>query len=260
MFKLNDFQTYKQKNKKITMVTAYDYFSAKLVSESGIDTILVGDSLGMVFGGNNNTLSVTIDDMIYHANAVKKGAPDSFIIVDMPFLSYHTTESKTIKNAGKILKLTNCNAVKVEINSESTLSHVKALIDAQIPVIGHIGLTPQSVNVFGGFKIQGKTTSEANKIIDFAHKLEELGVTSIVLECMPHELAKTITSEINIPTIGIGAGDGCDGQVLVFYDLLGFNPNNMPKFVTPYANAYEYLTDALKSYKQDVTAPKLKLA
>ena len=252
MFKLSDFQTYKQQNKKISMVTAYDYFSAKLVAESGIDTILVGDSLGMVFGGNTNTMSVTINDMIYHTNAVKKGAPNSFIIVDMPFLSYHSTEAKTIKNAGKIIKATNCNAVKLEINSVNTLYHVKALIDAQIPVIGHIGLTPQSVNVFGGFKTQGKTTNEANKIIDFANKLAETGVTAIVLECIPQELANIITSQISIPTIGIGAGDSCDGQVLVFYDLLGFNPNNKPKFVTEYANAYEYLTNALKNYKTDI--------
>ncbi len=259
MFKLNDFQTYKQNNKKISMVTAYDYFSAKIVTEAAIDIILVGDSLGMVFAGNENTISVTIDDMIYHAKAVKNGAPNSFIIVDMPFLSYHSTKAKTIKNAGKIIKATNCNAVKVEINSITTLAHVKALIDAQIPVIAHIGLTPQSVNVFGGFKIQGKTISEANKIIDFANKLNEIGVTAIVLECIPHELAEKITSEIKIPTIGIGAGNGCDGQVLVFYDLLGFNPNNKPKFVTQYANAYEYLTNALKSYKQDVTTPKIQL-
>jgi 3-methyl-2-oxobutanoate hydroxymethyltransferase len=260
MFKLNDFQVYKQTHKKITMVTAYDYFSAKIVAESGIDTILVGDSLGMVFAGNNDTLSVTIDNMIYHANAVKKGAPDSFIIVDMPFLSYHTKETKTIKNAGKIIKATNCNAVKVEINSIATLSHVKALIDAQIPVIGHLGLTPQSVNIFGGFKIQGKTNMEANKIIDLAAKLNEIGVSAIVLECIPDELAKAITTQINIPTIGIGAGNACDGQVLVFYDLLGFEPDKKLKFVKEYANAYQYLTTALKNYKNEVNQAKFPLS
>ncbi len=259
MFKLNDFQTYKQNDKKISMVTAYDYFSAKIVAESEIDTILVGDSLGMVFAGNKNTISVTVDDMIYHAKAVKNGAPNSFIIVDMPFLSYHSTLAKTIKNAGKIIKSTYCNAVKVEINSEQTISHVKALIDAQIPVIGHIGLTPQSVNIFGGFKTQGKTTDEANKIIDFAHKLVEAGVSAIVLECIPEQLAKTITNQINVPTIGIGAGMYCDGQVLVFHDLLGFDPNKKYQFVTQYANAYGYLTDALKNYKLDVEQSKRQL-
>lgn len=252
MFKLNNFQTYKLEQKKITMVTAYDYFTAKMVADAGIDTILVGDSVGMVFAGNENTLSVSVDEMIYHAKAVKKGAPDSFIIVDMPYLSYHITPIETIKNAGRIIKETNAHAVKVEINSYSTLTHVEALINAQIPVIGHIGLTPQSVNMFGGFKRQGKTESEASKIIEFANHLEQLGVSAIVLECMPDDLAKKITSSIKIATIGIGSGAECDGQVLVFYDLLGFSPNKKLNFVKQYANAHSYLTSALKNYAFEV--------
>ena len=252
MFTLNDFYTYKKNQQKITMVTAYDYFSARLVADAGIDTILVGDSLGMVFAGNENTLSVSVDDMIYHAKAVKKGAPESFIIVDMPYLSYHVTPFETIKNAGRIIKETNAHAVKVEINNLATLPHVEALLNSQIPVIGHLGLTPQSVNMFGGFKVQGKTPDQADKIIDLANKLTELGVSAIVLECMPENLAQKITTQIDIPTIGIGSGNVCDGQVLVFYDMLGFEPGKTPKFVKQFAQAYDYLTAALKDYAHEV--------
>lgn len=252
MFTLSDFNNFKIGNKKITMVTAYDYFSAKLVETAGINTILVGDSLGMVFTGNNNTLSVSIDEIIYHTKAVKNGAPDSFIIADMPYLSYHLTSTDTVKNAGRIIKETNANAVKLEINSNSTIPHVEALIAAQIPVVGHIGLTPQSINMFGGFKVQGKKQQEATKIIDFANKLAEVGVSAIVLECIPRELAEMITKQIPIATIGIGSGNECDGQVLVFHDLLGFNPENKLKFVKQYANTHDYLISALKDYAKEV--------
>ncbi len=256
MFKLDDFRNYKSNQKKITMVTAYDYFSAKLVEQAGINTILVGDSVGMVFAGNTNTLAVSVDDMIYHAKAVKNGAPNSFIIVDMPYLSYHITPIHTVKNAGKIIKETHAHAIKVEINNYATLEHVEALINAQIPVIGHIGLTPQSVNIFGGFKAQGTTASEANKITDFADRLAKSGVSALVLECIPQSLAAVITSTINIPTIGIGSGNSCDGQVLVFHDLLGFEPNSKFKFVKHYANAHEYLVNALKNYAEEVVQAK----
>lgn len=252
MFIRTDFQHFKASNKKIAMVTAYDYFSAKFVESAGIETILVGDSLGMVFAGNDNTLAVNLDEMIYHAKAVKKGAPNTFIIVDMPYLSYHISPMDTVTNAGRVIKETNVNAVKLEVNHLATLSHIEALIHSQIPVIGHIGLTPQSINMFGGFKAQGKTLDEANKIVDFAHKLAELGVSAIVLECIPMALAEKITREVNVATIGIGSGHVCDGQVLVFYDLLGFEPNKKLKFVKQYANAEDYFVSALKNYAQEV--------
>lgn len=252
MFTLNDFDKFKKSAKKITMVTAYDYFSAKLVEAAEVDTILVGDSLGMVFAGNSNTLNISVEDMIYHAKAVKKGAPDSFIIVDMPYLSYHISITDTVKNAGRIMQQTGANAVKVEINNITTLDHIKALIAAQIPVIGHIGMTPQSVNMFGGFKAQGKNADSASMILDFAHQLEEVGVIAIVLECMPCDLAQKITQEINIATIGIGAGNSCDGQVLVFYDMLGFDTSHKIKLVKHFANAHEYLVNGLKNYVTEV--------
>lgn len=254
MFSINDFTRHKQEQQKITMVTAYDYFSAKLVEAAGIDTILVGDSLGMVFAGNDNTLAVSLEEMIYHAKAVKKGAPNSFIVVDMPYMSYHVSIDETIRNAGRIIQQSNANALKLEINNMTTLAHVEALIGAQIPVIGHLGLTPQSVNMFGGFKVQGSNDKGADKIIAFAHKLVEIGVSAIVLECMPADLAEKISHEVSIATIGIGSGNGCDGQVLVFYDLLGFNPESKLKFVKQYANAHECLVQGLKDFSQEVTS------
>lgn len=252
MFTLNDFSKFRQAKQKITMVTAYDYFSAKIVEAANTDVILVGDSLGMVFAGNDNTLGVTIDDMIYHTKAVKKGAPNSFILVDMPYLSYHITPEDTVRNAGRIIQETSANAVKVEVNSQATIMHVKALIAAQIPVIAHIGMTPQSINMFGGFKLQGKTSEVADKIVLFARQLTEIGVSAIVLECMPSDLAKIITDTVNVATIGIGSGHMCDGQVLVFYDLLGFNPNLKIKFVKQYANAHELLVGGVKAFSEEV--------
>ncbi len=252
MFTINDFNKFKQAQRKITMVSTYDYFSAKLVEDAGIDTILVGDSLGITFAGNNNTLAVSIDHIIYHTNAVKNGAPNTFIIADMPYLSYHIAPDETVRNAGRIIQETNAHAVKVEVNNISTFAHIQALIEAQIPVIGHIGLTPQSVNLFGGYKVQGNQKEVADKIIGFAKKLEQIGVHAIVLECIPAELAKMITEQISIPSIGIGAGSGCDGQVLLFYDLLGFDPNNKLRFVKQYANAHEYFVSGLKKFSAEV--------
>lgn len=253
MFKLQDFTQFKQAKQKITMLTAYDYFSAQMIEKAGINTILVGDSLGMVVAGNPNTLSVTIDEMIYHAKAVRRGAPHSFIIVDMPYLSYHISIEETVRNAGRIIQETNANAVKIEVNHPAAFAHIEAVMAAQIPVIGHIGMTPQSVNVFGGFKTQGKKPGSADKILDFAHQLAQIGVTAIVLECIPAALAETITQQISIATIGIGSGVNCDGQVLVFYDMLGFNPENKLKFVKHFANAHEHLTTGLKNYSLEVT-------
>lgn len=252
MFTLKSFKQFKKANQKISIVTAYDYFSAHLVEAAEIDAILVGDSLGMVFSGNKNTLSVTLDHMIYHTQAVKKGAPHSFIIVDMPYLSYHISPAETVRNAGRVIQETDANAIKVEVNNPAAFAHIEALIAAQIPVIGHLGMTPQSVNIFGGFSVQGKQDEAANKIIQFAHKLAEIGVIAIVLECIPALLAKKITEQIEIATIGIGSGNECDGQVLVFYDLLGFDPKNKFKFVKHYANAHEHLVNGLKNFSSEV--------
>lgn len=252
MFKLNDFNNYKNNNQKITMVTACDYFSAQMLEYAGVDTILVGDSLGMVFSGESNTLKVTIDNMIYHGQAVRRGAPNSFVIIDMPYLSYHLSVIDSVRNAGRIMQETNANAVKVEINNIATLEHVKAILAAQIPVVAHIGMTPQSVNLFGGFKVQGKNETSAKTIINFANTLADINVSAIVLECVPESLAKEITNDIAIATIGIGAGVHCNGQVLVFHDMLGFSLDNKIKFVKEYVNAHDYLISGIKDYVKEV--------
>lgn len=251
-FNLTDLIKYKTELQKITMLTAYDYSSARLAELSGIDMILVGDSLGMVIQGNANTISVTMDEILYHTKMVKKGAPNTFIVADMPYLSYHINLDKTIANAGRLMQEGMANAVKLEVNSLATLHHVTALINAQIPVIGHIGLTPQSVNVFGGFKVQGKTQEQAQHIVDLAEKLQEAGVSAIVLECIPKALAMQITQSLTIPTIGIGSGAHCDGQVLVFHDLLELGTGHPPKFVKSYLNGGELITKAISSYVNEV--------
>lgn len=251
-FKITDFYKKKELSEKLTLITAYDYFSAKIAQDCNIDAILVGDSLGMVIQGNKSTISVTLDEMIYHAKMVKKGAPDTFIIVDMPFLSYHNNISDTINNAGKIIKETHADALKLEINNIETIKHIEALIKAQIPVMAHIGLTPQSINMFGAYKVQGKTKEESEKILEFAKLLQNIGVFAIVLECIPKNLAETITSSIKIPTIGIGSGVNCDGQILVFHDLLGINNEKTPKFVKKYLDSYSLMRKAISSFKDEV--------
>ena len=250
-FTITDFNNYKQNQRKITMVTAYDFLSAQLLEAAGVDIILVGDSLGMVVKGDHNTLSVSIDDMLYHTKAVRRGAPDSFIVADMPYLSYHTDINTTIQNAGKLICQGMANAVKLEINHLSTLKHIEALIAAQIPVVGHLGMTPQSVNIFGGFKVQGKTDKQATHITMLAKELEEKAISAIVLECMPAKIAEEITHTITIPTIGIGAGINCDGQVLVFHDLLGIT-DYKPKFVKSYLNGRELIIDSLGKFITEV--------
>ena len=247
-FSINDFNC----NNKISMVTAYDYHSARLVEESGINAILVGDSLGMVIQGNANTISVTKEDMIYHAKLVRRGAPNTFIVVDMPYMSYHNTIAQTVENGGEIIKTTGTNALKLEVNSISSIQHVQALIDAQIPVMGHIGLTGQSINIFGGFKVQGKNDETAKKIINLAKRLEEVGCFAIVLECMPAGLATTITGMLNIPTIGIGSGVDCNEQILVLHDLLGIHAGHTPRFVKQYLNGNELINIALRNYVEEV--------
>jgi 3-methyl-2-oxobutanoate hydroxymethyltransferase len=236
---------------KISMLTAYDYSTAKIMDESGVNAILVGDSLGMVCLGYKDTLSVTVDDMIHHGKAVVRGVKNAMVIVDMPFMSYEVSTEKALENAGKIIKETGAHGLKLEGGLE-IVDTVAALVRAKIPVMGHLGLTPQSVNVFGGFKVQGKDASDAQRIIDSALALEKAGAFSIVLECVPSSLAKIITEKLTIPTIGIGAGVDCDGQVLVWQDSVGLFPDFTPKFVKKYAEIGSILTEAFKTYDKEV--------
>jgi len=241
----------KKKGEKITMLTAYDALFTKLIDKNEIDMILVGDSLGMVVQGNNNTLGVTIDEMIYHTKIVVKNSNHPFIVADMPFMSYQTSIYDAVKNAGRIIKESGANAVKIEGGANFS-DTIQALVKASIPVVGHIGLLPQSINQLGKFKVQGKTERKHNQIIEDAKKLEEAGAFAIVLEAIPYELAKEITNTVSIPTIGIGAGNATDGQVLVIYDLLGGDSSFNPKFLKKYLNLEKLVSDAISEYKKDV--------
>lgn len=241
----------KLKNEKITMLTAYDYSTAAMVDAAGIDMILVGDSLGNVVLGYENTLAVTMDDMVHHTRAVTRATSHTMVVGDMPFLSYHISVPEAVRNAGRLIQEAGAQAVKLEGGTER-IPVVKAILDAQIPVVGHIGLTPQSVNQFGGFKIQGKDLEGAKKLIEDARALDAAGVFAIVMECVPSELAKRITEEISVPTIGIGAGPYCDGQVLVINDMLGMFKGHIPKFVKKFANLEPLIMEALEGYKQEV--------
>ncbi|MBS4042101.1 MAG: 3-methyl-2-oxobutanoate hydroxymethyltransferase [Flavobacteriales bacterium] len=241
----------KKEGNKISMLTAYDYTTAKLLDEAGVDSILVGDSLGMVVLGYENTLQVTLEDMIHHTKAVARAAKRALVIADMPFLSYHVSVEKTIENAGRLIQEAQAQAVKLEGGIE-ILDKVKALVMAQIPVVGHLGLTPQSVNMLGGFKVQGKSHQQAKKIIEDARLLQDAGVFSIVLECIPEGLARLITDELEIPTIGIGAGRYCDGQVLVTQDMLGLYSDFTPKFVKKYINMGPEIKGAVEDYRAEI--------
>jgi len=241
----------KKNKEKITILTAYSANTASLLEKCEIDMILVGDSLGMVFQGNKNTLSVTIDEMIYHSKAVRRGASDSFVVVDMPFMSYQTNSEEALRNAGSIMKEANANAVKMEGATDIVLESTKKIIDAGIPVMGHLGFTPQSVNQLAGYKVQGKEKETSEKILEDAKRLEQLGVFSIVLEMVPAVLAKEITEKINIPTISCGAGVDCDGQVLVIDDILGLYRKS-PKFARQYLNLNSEIEQAVKKYILDV--------
>ena len=241
----------KEKNDKITMLTAYDYSTARLCEEAGVDTILVGDSLGMVMLGYEDTLSVTMEDMIHHSRAVKRGAKDTLIVCDMPFMSYQTSVYDAVKNAGRLIKEGMAGAVKLE-GGENFSEHIKAITNASIPVMAHIGMTPQSVNTFGGFKVQGKTESAAYKIIEDAKAVEAAGAFAVVLECVPAALAEYISGILKIPTIGIGAGKGCDGQVLVYQDMLGMFDGFCPKFVKRFASVGEVMKKAFSDYIGEV--------
>lgn len=236
---------------RIGMLTAYDYPSAKIVDGAGADIILVGDSLGMVVLGYPDTLSVTVDDMIHHTRAAARGTTHALVVGDMPYLSYHFSVEETLRNAGRFIQA-GAHAVKIEGARESRLRAIEALIDAEIPVMGHIGLTPQSVNALGGFKVQGKGTEESRRLIEEAQALEKAGCFSIVLECVPAELAAFITERVTVPTIGIGAGPGCDGQVLVLHDLLGLYDGHTPKFVRKYADLAGEMHKAVTAYLADV--------
>ena len=236
---------------RIGMLTAYDYPSAKIADAAGSDILLVGDSLGMVVLGYPDTLSVTVDDMLHHTRAVARGTRTALIVGDMPYLSYHVSIEESVRNAGKFIQA-GAHAVKVEGAKASRIKTIEAILDAEIPVMGHIGLTPQSVNALGGFKLQGKNADDARRLLDEAISLERAGCFSLVLECVPSELATMITEQITIPTIGIGAGPACDGQVLVYHDVLGMYDGHTPKFVRKYANAAADLQAALEAFLADV--------
>jgi 3-methyl-2-oxobutanoate hydroxymethyltransferase len=248
---IQDFYKKKKEGQKITMLTAYDYPFAKIVDEAGIDAILVGDSLAMVIQGRENTLPVTIDEMIYHTSMVSRATENAMVIGDMPFLSYQTSIRDAVYNAGRFLKEAGATAVKVE-GGEEIAEHIKAMTRAEIPVMAHIGLTPQAIHRMGGYKVQGKTEEAAKRLMEDAIILQEAGAFSIVLEAIPMDLAREITSRLSIPTIGIGAGPYCDGQVLVLHDLIGLFERFVPKFVRRYVNLKEEVLKAIRSYKEDV--------
>jgi 3-methyl-2-oxobutanoate hydroxymethyltransferase len=250
-YTVTSFQESKKNNEKITMLTAYDYTTAKLLDEAGIDTILVGDSLGMTMLGYDTTLEVTMDDMIHHTKAVTRGTKRALVVGDMPFLSYHISIEETIRNAGRFIKEAGAHAVKLEGGKEM-VDKIKALVAAKIPVVGHLGLTPQSVNMMGGFKVQGKSEEAARAILEDALLLEEAGCFAIVLECVPAKLATLISEKLTIPTIGIGAGNGCDGQVLVIQDVFGMYDGLQPKFVKRYKETGQDMTEGVEAYIKEV--------
>jgi len=241
----------KGEGKKVTMLTAYDYTFARIVDEAGIDIVLVGDSLGTVVQGHSNTLPVTMDEMIYHTRNVSRGVENALVVADMPFLSYQTSIEDGVYNAGRFLKEGGAAAVKVE-GGANIVDRVRAMIDSGIPVMGHVGMLPQTVHKIGGYKVQGKDDLSAERILNDARLLEEAGVFAIVMECIPEGLARRITDSLSIPTIGIGAGIHCDGQVLVLHDLLGLLPQPMPKFVRQYADLRSRCIEAVRKFKEDV--------
>lgn len=248
---IREFQEMKLRGEKIVMVTAYDYTTGKLVDEAGIPLILVGDSLGMVILGYESTIPVTLEEMVHHTRAVSRGAKRAFIVGDMPFMTYHASLEEAVRNAGIMVQDGGANAVKVE-GGEVMAPAVRRIVSCGIPVMGHIGLTPQSINQLGGFRIQGKTEEQAKALLRDAKALEEAGAFSIVLECVPKELAREITESLSIPTIGIGAGPYCDGQVQVISDILGLFTDFVPKHAKRYATLAEAIKQAVSTYAQEV--------
>lgn len=251
LFTVQDFLKKKREGKKITMLTAYDFPFARIVDEAGVDAILVGDSVGMVVQGLENTLPVTMDEIVYHTKMVTRAVKNSMVIGDMPFLSYQVSIEDAIRNGGRFLKEGGASAVKIEGGAELS-EHIRAMTRSDIPVMAHIGLTPQSIHRMGGYKVQGKDEETAKRLIEEAHIVEDAGAFSLLLEAIPMNLAKRITGELSIPTIGIGAGPHCDGQVLVLHDVIGLFERFMPKFVKRYANLKEEALKAIKAYKEDV--------
>ena len=246
-----DFREMKQKKEKISMITAYDFPTAQLVDEAGVEFILVGDSLGMVVLGYEDTLAVTLDDMIHHGKAVVRGSEKAFVVVDMPFLTYEINSDEALRNAGRIIQETGAQGVKLEGGLE-IIEAVEKIVQAGIPVVGHLGLTPQSAGQLGGFKVQGKDPAVAKKMIEDSLALEEAGAFSLVLECIPWQLAQAITDKLSIPVIGIGAGKFCDGQVLVYHDVMGLYTGKRPKFVKQYADARAEMVRGVEAYISEI--------
>ena len=245
------FKKKKSEGKKITVLTAYDYTMAKLFNDSGVDIVLVGDSLGNVILGYEDTLSVTMDDMVRHCSAVARAADKAMVVVDMPFMSYQASVEEALHNAGRLMKEGRANAIKLE-GGTRVCPQIRAMVDAGIPVMAHLGLTPQSINAFGGYRVQGKTQNQAAKMLSEALAVQEAGAFSLVLECVPMQLASLITQKLDIPTIGIGSGAGCDGQVLVAQDMLNMTTGSVPKFVKCFAPVGEIIKKAASDYIQEV--------
>ena len=247
------FKAAKEKGEKLSMLTAYDYSTAKLIDEAGVNSILIGDSLGNVILGYEDTISVTMEDMIHHSAAVARGAKNALVVCDMPFMSYQTSVYDAVVNAGRLMKEGRAGAVKLEGGKE-VCPQIKAIVDAGIPVCAHLGLTPQSINAFGGFKVQGNTETAAKKLIEDAKEVEKAGAFAVVLECVPAKIAEIVTKEVGIPTIGIGAGNVCDGQVLVYQDMLGMFSDFTPKFVKRFADIGLVMKEAFAAYDREVKA------
>ncbi|WP_107942415.1 3-methyl-2-oxobutanoate hydroxymethyltransferase [Metasolibacillus fluoroglycofenilyticus] len=249
----SEFLKMKQQGEKIVMITAYDYPNAKFSEDAAVDMILVGDSLGMVVLGYESTMRVTVDDMIHHSKAVRRGAPNTFIVVDMPFGSYHGDMNDTLKTAVRMMQETNANALKLE-GAGDVIPVIKKLTDAGIPVVAHLGLLPQSAGVLGGYKVQGKTAEQAQQLIADAKACEAAGAAAVVLECIPHQLTEAISQALTIPTIGIGAGVEADGQVLVFHDLVQYGKHHIPKFVKAFSHVGDEVEHGITSYVREVKA------
>jgi 3-methyl-2-oxobutanoate hydroxymethyltransferase len=248
---IRDIRAFKERGERFPMLTAYDALSAALLDEAGIPVILVGDTLGMVMLGHDSTLPVTMEQMLHHTSAVRRGAASAFVVGDMPFMSYQGSIEDGIVNAGRFLKEAGANAVKLE-GGGRVLDLVARLTDAGIPVMGHLGLTPQSVNQFGGYRVQGRSDEQAHRIVQDAKDLEAAGIFALVLEAVPSNVARDVTTSLEVPTIGIGAGPHCDGQVLVWHDFLGITTGPAPKFVKRYANLAEDIKSAARAFASDV--------
>jgi len=242
----------KARGEKIVALTAYDFPTARILDEAGVDIVLVGDSLGMVVLGYKNTIPVTMDEMIHHTKAVTRAVRRALVIGDMPYFSFHQTEELTIANASRFLKEAGAKAIKIEGASKKRLRLIESMVEAEIPVMGHAGLTPQSIHHLGQFKVRGKETEEARKICADAQNLERAGVFAVILECIPQDLAARVTAKLKVPTIGIGAGPHCDGQILVFHDLVGYSTGYNPKFVKRYADLQTVIGQAVRKYAEEV--------